>query len=241
MAPALVWDTVGKRFYETGVDKGVLYQQAADGKYGKGVPWNGLVSISESPSGAEATPMYADNIKYLNLISAEEFGATIEAYTYPDEFGVNDGTMEIAPGVEVGQQNRATFGLAYRTKIGNDVEGQDHGYKLHLIYGALAAPTEKAYATVNESPEAITFSWELSTTAVDVPGGKPSATVTINSLKVDAAQLQELENILYGAGTATEARLPTPTELAEIFDGNPSAARLASFASEGDAEPTNAQ
>jgi hypothetical protein len=164
----LVWDTVGERFYETGVDRGVLYLPTA-GAYDTGVAWNGLTTVTESPSGAEATPQYADNIKYLNLVSAEEFGGTIEAFTYPDEFAQCDGSAEPVPGLRVGQQSRKTFGLSYRTKVGNDTDGSDHGYKLHLVYGCLAAPSEKAYATVNDSPEAIALSWEFTTTAVDVP------------------------------------------------------------------------
>ena len=177
----LVWDETGKRFYETGVDHGVLYPMGDDGKYGKGVAWNGLISVSESPSGAEATPLYADNIKYLNLMSAEEFAATIEAYTYPDEFAACDGSAEVATGIMIGQQSRKTFGLAYRTVIGNDVQGNDLGYKIHLIYGCLAAPSEKGYQTINDSPEAITFSWEVSTTPVEVPNFKPTATLIIDS------------------------------------------------------------
>jgi hypothetical protein len=213
----LKWDQVGERVYETGVDHGVLYSPNANGEYNEGVVWNGLVSVSESPSGAEATPQYADNIKYLNLVSAEEFGATIEAFTYPDEFAQFDGTAEVQSGVLIGQQTRGTFGLAYRTLVGNDVAGTDLGYKLHLVYGALAAPTEKAYGTVNESPEAITFSWEVSTTPVEVPGYKPSATVVIDSTKTDPDALATLEDILYGTDT-DEPRLPLPAELLELFE-----------------------
>lgn len=213
---ALKWDQVGERVYETGVDHGVLYLPTL-GVYDKGFAWNGIVSVSESPSGAEASPQYADNIKYLNLISAEEFGATVEAFTYPEEFGVCDGTAMPAPGVSIGQQSRKSFGLAYRTKIGNDVDGTDYGYKLHLLYGAMAAPTEKAYATINESPEAITFSWELTTTPVEVPGHKPSATLTIDSTKVDPGALADLETILYGTETV-EPRLPMPGEVIELFE-----------------------
>jgi hypothetical protein len=213
----LKWDQTGERVYETGVDHGVLYAPNNDGEYNEGFVWNGLVSVSESPSGAEATPQYADNIKYLNLVSAEEFGATIEAFTYPDEFAQFDGTAEPQPGVLVGQQTRGTFGLAYRTLVGNDVAGTDLGYKLHLIYGALAAPTEKAYNTVNESPEAITFSWELTTTPVEVPGHKPSATLVVDSTKVDPAKLEALENILYGS-EGTEPRLPLPSEVIDLFE-----------------------
>jgi hypothetical protein len=213
----LQWDKIGERVYETGVDRGVLYIPNSSGEYEEGVVWNGLVSVSESPSGAEPTPQYADNIKYLNLVSAEEFGATVEAFTYPDEFAQFDGTAEVQPGVLVGQQTRGTFGLAYRSLLGDDVDGTNRGYKLHLVYGALAAPTEKAYNTVNETPEAITFSWELSTTPIEVPGRKPSATVVIDSTKVDTAQLQEVEDILYGT-EGTEARLPLPAELIDLFE-----------------------
>lgn len=211
----LIWDQTGERLYETGVKYGVLYVQEGT-TYPKGVVWNGLTAVTESPSGAEATPLYADDTKYLNLVSAEEFGATIEAYTYPDEFTVCDGSAELATGIYIGQQARKTFGLCYRTAIGNDVENNDHGYKLHLIYGALAAPSEKAYATINDSPEAITFSWEVSTTPVNVTGHKPTASLTIDSTKVDAGKLAELEAILYGSDE-TEARLPLPDEIAELF------------------------
>lgn len=224
---ALVWDKVGERVYETGVDHGVLYLRNQVGAYDKGVAWNGLTAVTESPSGAENSPQYADNIKYLNLTSAEEFGGTIEAFTYPDEFAVCDGTAAPAVGVYVGQQPRKTFGLSYRTLKGNDLEGTDHGYKLHLVYGALAAPSEKAYATVNDSPEAITLSWEFSTTAVEVPGHKPSATITIDSTKVSSDGLAQLEQILYGTETL-EARLPLPEEVIEIF-GTAAGASVASF------------
>ena len=211
----LTWDQTGQKIYETGVDHGVLYP-ASEGTYPKGVAWNGLTNVTESPSGAEPSPIYADNIKYVNLMSAEEFGATVEAYTYPDEFAECDGSTELTKGVYAGQQPRKTFGLCYRTKIGNDVDGDDHGYKLHLIYGALAAPSERAYATVNDSPEATTFSWELSTTPVEVTGGKPTACLTIDSTKVDATKLAALEKILYGDDD-TEARLPLPNEVAETL------------------------
>lgn len=214
----LLWDQVGERLYETGVDRGVLYVPDANGVYNNGYAWNGLVSVSESPSGAEPSPQYADNIKYLNLVSAEEFGATIEAFTYPDQFAQFDGAAEPTPGVLVGQQTRKTFGLAYRTQVGNDVDGVDHGYKLHLIYGAMAAPTEKAYGTINESPEALTFSWELSTTAVEVPNAKPTASLTIDSTKVDATALGQLEDILYGT-VGQEPRLPLPAEVITLFSG----------------------
>jgi hypothetical protein len=218
----LVWDKVGERFYETGVSHGVLYPRADDGTYPAGVVWNGLTAVTESPSGAEATPLYADDIKYLNLISLEEFGATIEAYTYPDEFSVCDGTVELAGGVQIGQQPRKTFGLAYKTVLGSDVEGEGYGYKLHLIYGALAAPSEKAYATVNDSPEAITFSWEVTTSPVSVTGAKPTASVTIDSTKADAGKLALLEKQLFGADAedpdpAIVAHLPLPDEVAAFF------------------------
>lgn len=211
----LVWDQTGERLYETGVKNGVLYVYA-DGKYSNGVAWNGLTAVTESPSGAEANPLYADDIKYLNLLSNEEFGATIEAYTYPDEFGVCDGSAELAPGVSLGQQKRSTFGLCYRTTLGNDVDGNDHGYKLHIIYGALAAPSEKAYATVNDSPEAITFSWEITTTPVSVAGFKPTSCITIDSTKVDATKMKALEDKLYGT-ESEEAALPMPDEIATIM------------------------
>ena len=212
----LVWDQTGERLYETGVKMGVLYPQSAGGTYPKGVAWNGLTAITESPSGAEATAIYADDIKYLSLMSAEEFGATVEAYMYPDEFAECDGSAEIAPGVSIGQQARKAFGLCYRTTIGNDTEGNEHGYKIHLIYGAMAAPSEKSYATINDSPEAITLSWELTTTPVSVAGFKPTASLTIDSTKVDAGKLAELEAILYGS-ESEEARLPLPDEVAELF------------------------
>ena len=209
------WDKTGERLYETGVKNGVLYVQEG-GVYQNGVAWNGLTAVTESPSGAEATPLYADDIKYLNLLSTEEFGATIEAYTYPDEFAACDGSAALADGVMIGQQARKTFGLCYRTTIGNDTEGNDHGYKLHIIYGALAAPSEKAYATINDSPEAITFSWEVTTTPVNVTGAKPTASITIDSTKADPTKLAALEKKLYG-DTDTEATLPLPDEIKGIF------------------------
>ena len=214
----LVWDKTGERFYETGVNQGVLYPQGINGTYPKGVAWNGLTAVTESPTGAEATPLYADNIKYLNLMSAEEFGATIEAYTYPDEFAKCDGSAEIADGVMIGQQSRKAFGLSYKTTLGNDVDGNDHGYKLHIIYGALAAPSEKGYSTINDSPEAITFSWEVTTTPVSVTGFKPTASIVIDSTKADKDKLTALEAILYGE-TETEARLPLPDEVATLMGG----------------------
>lgn len=195
----LIWDQTGERLFETGVKQGVVYPQETSGTYPKGVAWNGLTAVTESPSGAEATALYADDIKYLNLLSTEEFGATIEAYTYPEEFEACDGSASLADGVTVGQQKRKAFGLSYKTTLGNDVDSYDYGYKLHLIYGALAAPSEKAYATINDSPEAITFSWEVTTTPVNVAGLKPTASVTINSKKVDAVKLAKLEAILYGS------------------------------------------
>ena len=214
----LVWDETGKRFYETGVKQGVLYPQAAGGTYPKGVAWNGLTSVSESPEGAEPEPLYADDIKYLNLMSVEEFKATIEAYTYPDEFAECDGSASIADGVTVGQQKRKPFGLCYRTTLGNDVDGNSHGYKLHLVYGALAAPSEKNFETINDSPEAATFSWELSTTpvAISKDGFQPTASITIDSTKADKTKLKALEDILYGA-TETEPRLPLPDEVATLM------------------------
>lgn len=208
------WDQTGERYYETGVSKGVLYPYA-NNAYANGVAWNGLINVSESPEGAEATPLYADNIKYLNLMSAEEFKATIEAYTYPDEFAACNGEASLEQGVSIGQQKRSQFGLSYQTKIGNDVDSE-LGYKIHLVYGALAAPSEKAYATVNDSPEAITFSWEISTTPVEVPGFKPTASLVIDSTKVDPTKLAEFEKKLYGDET-NEATLPLPSEVATLF------------------------
>ena len=214
--PKLIWDATGKRVYETGVRNGVLYPMV-DGAYPKGVVWNGLTAVTESPSGAESTPLYADDIKYLNLISAEEFGATVEAYTYPEEFAECDGSATLVKGVTIGQQPRKTFGMSYRTVIGNDVNNESHGYKLHLIYGAVATPSEKAYSTINASPEAITFSWELTTTPVNVTGFKPTACLTIDSTKVNKEKLTALEDILYGTQEA-EARLPLPDEIATLMN-----------------------
>lgn len=220
----IVWDQTGERLYETGVDRGVLYPISSTGQYTPGVPWNGLTGVTESPSGAEATDLYADNIKYLSMRSAETFGCTIEAYTYPDEFEQCDGSASLATGVSIGQQARKVFGFCYRTLLGNDVDGQDHGYKLHLIYGATASPSERPYATVNDSPEAITFSWEVSTTPVNVSGFKPTACVTIDSTKADPECLAALEEILYGKdagaeGTpaAVDPRLPLPDEVKTIM------------------------
>lgn len=215
----LVFDKTGERFYETGTSHGVLYPQDTKGEYPKGVVWNGLISVTESPGGAESNDMYADDIKYASLRSAETFGATIEAYTYPDEFMECDGSKEVAPGVTIGQQNRNPFGFCYRTVIGNDTASDvDDGYKLHLIYNATASPSEKGYQTINDSPEAITFSWEIETTPVNIEGYKPTAAITINSLKVDATKLEELETILYGS-TDAEARMPLPDEIIEMFKG----------------------
>lgn len=211
----IVWDKTGERLYETGVKNGVLYIPT-NGVYSKGVAWNGLTAVTESPSGAEATALYADDIKYLNLMSNEEFGCTIEAYTYPEEWAACDGSASLAAGVSIGQQSRKTFGLSYRTTIGNDVDGNDYGYKLHLIYGGLAAPSEKAYASINDSPEAITFSWEVSTTPVNVTGHKPTAHLEIDSTKADKDKLAALEKILYGDENA-EPRLPLPDEIATLM------------------------
>lgn len=217
----LVWDKAGEHYYETGVDHGVLYGRNTSGVYDNGYAWNGLTSVTESPSGAESSPQYADNGKYLNLISEEEFGATIEAFTYPDEFAQYNGEAELADGVYAGQQKRGTFGLSYRTKVGDDVNGQDKNYKLHLIYGCTAAPSEKAYSTVNDSPEATTFSWEISTTPVDVPGFKPTASITLDSRKVDSSKLKAIEKILYGSDESpeTQPRLPLPSEVIQIMSG----------------------
>lgn len=229
----LVWDQAGERLYETGTDRGVVYPlNTTTHLYDSGYAWNGLTAVSENPSGAEASPLYADNIKYLELRSAEEFGATLEAYTYPDEFAVLDGSASLASGVYVGQQKRGVFGLSYRTLIGNDEEGNDYGYKLHLVYGAVASPSEKAYSTVNDSPEAVTFSWEITTTPVNVvdsngvpiPGFKPTAHIVIDSTKANATCLAALEEILYGRDASTDPvvselvpRLPMPGEVKTIM------------------------
>lgn len=212
----LTWDNTGERLFETGVKNGVLYPIQADGKYTKGVAWNGLISVTESPSGAEATALYADDIKYVNLLSNEEFGATIEAYTYPDEFAECDGSGTLAEGVLLGQQKRKVFGLCYRTTIGNDVDGNDHGYKLHLVYGCLAAPSEKAYSTINDNPDAITFSWEVTTTPVNVTGFKPTSQITIDSTKVTPEKMTAIEALLYGS-EQKEPSLPLPDELAAVL------------------------
>lgn len=213
---ALIWDQDGQRTYETGVDHGVFYPVNEQGVYTPGVAWNGLSAVNEKPSGAEASAVYADNIKYLNLMSAEEFGAGIEAYTYPDEFAECDGSAEIATGVYIGQQPRKKFGLSYRTVLGNDVKSNEYGYKLHLVYGCMAQPSEKGYSTINDSPEAITFSWELTTTPVSVTGFKPTAIITIDSTKTTKAKLEALEAILYG-GENTDARLPLPYEVMTLM------------------------
>lgn len=214
----LTWDEVGDRLYETGVDHGVLYIPDESGVYDNGVAWNGLVTVTETPSGAEANPQYADNIKYLNLYSAEEFGATIEAFTYPDEFAVFDGIAYPEAGVAVAQQARRTFGLSYRTLIGNDIDGTDYGYKLHLLYGLTASPSEKAYTTINDSPEAITFSWEVSSLPVPVTDLRPTSVITIDSTKVDASALAALEDLLYG-DVSNDPSLPSPDEVIAIFAG----------------------
>lgn len=214
----IIWDNVGEKTYETGLDRGVLYPLNTEtNAYDTGVPWNGLSKVSEKPSGAESSDIYADNIKYLNLLSAEKFGATVEAYTYPDEFAVCDGTAEPAPGMTIGQQTRKMFGLSYRTLYGNDVAGTDYGYKIHCIYGAVASPSEKGYSSVNESPEAITFSWEVNTTPVPVTGFKPTASVIIDSTKVSKEAMKALEDILYGKEDK-EPRLPLPDEIAGIIN-----------------------
>jgi hypothetical protein len=220
---ALQWDQVGERVYEAGVDHGVLYQLSGGGNYGDGVAWNGLVTVTESPSGAESSAQYADNIKYLNLVSAEEFGGTIEAFTYPEAFAQNDGSASPEAGITLGQQGRRVFGLVYRTRVGNDVDGTDAGYKLHLVYGAQASPSEKAYGTINDSPEAITFSWEFSTTPVpvgEIEGVeyKPTATITVDSTKVDATALAALEEQLFGTAS-TDAILPNPATVIALFAG----------------------
>lgn len=212
----IVWDAVGEHLYETGVDHGVHYMMKEDGTYGSGVAWNGLSAVNESPSGGEPTAIYADNQKYLNLMSAEEFGATIEAFTYPDQFAECDGSAEIATGVYAGQQPRKPFGFSYRSKIGNDVKGDEYGYKLHLVYNALASPSEKNHATVNETPGAETMSWEISTTPVSVPNHKPTAHIVIDSTKADATKLAALEAKLYGSSSA-EAVLPLPEEVITLL------------------------
>lgn len=227
----LTWDQVGERFYETGVDHGVLYIPDASGDYVDGYAWNGLTAVTESPSGAEASSQYADNIKYLNLISAEEFAATLEAFTYPDEFAQCDGTDISTPGVAIGQQGRKVFGLCYRTRLGNDVDGTDHGYKLHLIYGCQAAPSEKAYATINDSPEAISFSWEITTTPVPVTGLKPTSLLVCDSKTLGATVMADLEEALYGTA-GSDARLPLPDEILSIVAGTLTEVDMGTFANQ---------
>lgn len=212
----LIWDEVGQRFFETGVKNGVLYVQDNDGSYKNGVVWNGLTAVTESPSGAEETPLYADDVKYLTLRSAEQFGATIEAYTYPEEFEQCDGSAAIATGVTIGQQARRAFGLCYRTAVGNDIQGQEFSYKLHLLYGCTVAPSEKSYSTINDNPEAITFSWELSTVPVPVDGFKPTASLVIDASKVDEGKMALLEDALFG-DESNEARLLLPNEIMEML------------------------
>lgn len=214
----LAWDKVSERIFEAGVDRGVLYIPNNAGIYNNGYAWNGLVSVTESPSGAESNKQYANNQVYVNITSAEELSATLEAFTYPRQFGQCDGTASPTAGISIGQQTRKSFGLAYRTRVGNDLEGTDFGYKLHLVYGATAAPSERAYTTINDSPEAATLSWELSTNKVDVPGHKPTALLVIDSTEVDAAKLAELEQILYGS-EGSEPRLPAPAEILALFAG----------------------
>lgn len=216
MAFKLNWDQTSERTYETGVDRGVVYPTDDKGAYGAGEAWNGLISVTLSPSGAEATPLYANNKKYLNLMSVEELGGTIEAYTYPDGFAACNGLAELESGVLLGQQKRKTFGFCFRNIIGNDALGEKYGYKITLVYGALAAPSEQANTTINDSPEAKTMSWEFSTTPVEVDGFEPTASIEIDSTKVDSAKLQKLEEMLYGSGS-TEAKLPTPSEIATLF------------------------
>lgn len=217
MSKRLVWDAVGERLFETGVKQCVLYPiDKISGTYNKGVAWNGVTSVSESPSGAEATDLYADDAKYLSLLSAETFGCTVEAYTYPEEFEACDGTAQLTAGVTIGQQARSVFGLCYRTTVGNDVDGNDHGYKLHIIYGCKATPSEKSYSSINDSPEAITFSWTVNTTPVSVEGFKPTASLVIDSTKVDKSKLSKLEDVLYGSESA-DPRLPLPNEIVTIL------------------------
>ena len=212
----LQWNQTGDRLYETGIRKGVLYLRDAQGAYPQGVPWNGLTSVSENPTGAEVTPLYADNIKYVNLMSVEEFEATINAFTYPDEFAQCDGSAALEDGVYIGQQSRSTFGMVYVTNVGNDVDLEDHGYKIHIIYGALASPSEKSYETINDSPEGIEFSWDITTTPVEVTDHRPTASMVIDSTKVDATDLQDLEDALFGTETE-EAYLPLPDAIKAMF------------------------
>ena len=217
----IVWDQVGERFYETGIDHGVLYPQSNEGTYDNGVAWNGLTSVSESPSGAEPTDLYADNIKYISIRSAETFGATVEAYTYPDEFAVLDGSAALADGVIIGQQTRKAFGLCYRTRVGNDIQFENYGYKLHLLYGCSVSPSEKSYQTINDSPEAITFSWEMTTVPVNVTGFKPTATLILDSSTLGTSKMEAIEDVLYGSNSANP-RLPLPDEVLSIINGGSS-------------------
>ena len=212
----LIFNNVGERLFETGVKNGVLYVMGDDGAYENGVVWNGLTAVTESPSGAETTPLYADDVKYVVIYAAEEFGATVEAYTYPEEFEQCDGSAAIADGITIGQQTRKSFGMCYKTSVGNDVQGQDYGYKIHIIYGAKAAPSEKSYSTINDSPEAVTFSWELSTVPVPVEGHNPTATMVIDSTRVPAEKMALIEAKLYGSEEA-EATLPLPNEILELI------------------------
>lgn len=222
---ALTWDGTGEKVYETGVDHGVLYMPDENGVYTNGVAWNGLVTVTESPTGAESNKTYADNIVYGVLVSAEEFGATVEAYTYPEEFGDYDGTSSPTPGVVIAQQVRRSFGMSYRTLIGNDVEGTDHGYKIHLLYGLTAAPSEKAYTTVNDSPEMITFSWEVTSVPTNVTGLRPTSVVTVDSRQVDPTALAALEELLYGS-ESSDPSLPTPDEVVALLGGDPVASNI---------------
>lgn len=210
----LVWDEIGKKLYEAGVEKCVLYL-LKDGQYKNGVAWSGVTNVSENPSGGEPQPQYADNIKYINIMSREDFAVTIEAFTYPDEFGICDGSVEVVKGITIGQQTRHPFGISYQTKIGNDVDQEEYGYKIHLIYNALAKPSQKQYQTINENPDANNFSWELSTTPISVEGHKPTASLVINSTKTDPEKLKELEDIIYGSDTL-EPRMPLPDEIISI-------------------------
>lgn len=213
----LTWDDTGKKIYETGVDRGVLYPITTGATYGAGVPWNGLTAVNESPSGAESNPQYADNIKYLDLASAEEFGFTIEAFTYPVEFEECDGSVQLAEGVTVGQQTRKMFGFSYRSLVGNDTQGTDYGYKIHLVYGCKASPSEKSRSTVNDSPEAITFSWEITTTPVNVNGHKPTSHLIVDTTVAEAGKVTTLETKLYGDDSSGTPGLPTPDEVYTMF------------------------
>ena len=213
----LIWDKTGERLYEAGVSNGVLYLQKTDGSYDIGVAWNGLTAVNENPTGAEANSMYADNKKYAVIRSAEELGGTIEAYTYPDEFSQCDGSAEIIPGAYIKQQKRTPFGLVYKTLIGNDTEELDHGYKIHLIYGATASPSEKAYETINDSPDGIIFSWEYETIPTEVPGYKPTSSIELDSTKINRDKLKAIEDILFGTEN-TDPRLPSPAEIIEILN-----------------------